>query len=116
MSTEGAAEAGEEEAEEEEEEEEEGAAVAVAARAISTRQDGERLAAELGERIAAGKRLDDELGLVIFTEGPPASHPPPLGLRLSVESRSSPSPLSTFRTDLKPLPLSVTVDYRLRSR
>jgi hypothetical protein len=114
MSTEGATEAGEEEAEEEEEEEEEGAAVAVAARAISTRHDGERLADELGERIAAGKRLDDELGLVIFTEGPPASHPPPLGLRLSVESRGSPSPLSTFRTDLKPL--SVTVDYRLRSR
>jgi hypothetical protein len=70
MSTEGAAEA-EEGEEEEEEEEGRGAAVAVAARAISTRHDGERLAAELGERIAAGKRLNDELGLVIFVEGPP---------------------------------------------
>ena len=110
MSTEGAAEAGEEEAEEEEEEEEEeeGAAVAVAARAISTRHDGERLADELGERIAAGKRLDAELGLVIFAEGPP------LTLLLwdyafqsSQEDLPLPSP--TFRTDLKPL--SVTVDY-----
>ena len=57
MSTEGAAEAEEGEEEKEEEEEEEGAAVAVAARAISTRHDG--------------KRLDAELGLVIFAEGPP---------------------------------------------